>query len=340
MSSKALELLARTIERPVEELDKVSEVYPFALTPFLLKRIEEGTYSPAAFRQFLPDLRELQDMDSYIIDPTDESHHQPARSTIQAYNNRLVIILSHQCLVYCRFCFRKSFVGFPQNSIPEADLEEALAYVSVHPEIEDIVLSGGDPLAVPNRKLIPFLRKLASFSHVKVIRIDSRAINTFPKRIDEELIDFLSSDDRFWYHAHMNHPDDINHPDVISAVRRLLSARVPVLNQSVLLKDVNDDVETMIKLMNLCYQNKVIPYNLYVFDHVKGAAHFDVPIERVIEVYKAISNLPGPAQPVLVYVDKDCKKHRAVYDESFDLHDFFAMREKALFGETLSMVKV
>lgn len=331
MSLKAFEVLAHTLGRSVEELVRVAEVYPFALTPFLLRRVEEGSYSPAALRQFSPDIRELEDIDSYIVDPTDESHHQPTRAVIQTYDNRLVIVLSYQCLVYCRFCFRKALVGFSENSVSDADLEEALAYLSIHPEIEDVVLSGGDPLSLPNRRLIPFLQKLGSFSHVKVIRIDSRALNVHPKRIDDELLNFLSSDGRYWYHAHMNHPDDINHPEVVRAVHRLLSASVPVLNQSVILRGVNDDVETMTRLMNLCYQNKVLPYNLYIFDHVKSGAHFEVAIERIIEIYKALSKLPGPAQPVLVYVDKDCKKHRAVYDEAFDLHKFFAMREEALF---------
>ncbi len=213
-------------------------------------------------------------------------------------------------------------MGFPEHQVSDADLEHALAYVATHSEIEDILLSGGDPLAMPNRRLIPFLKRLIQIPHLKTIRIHSRAVATVPTRIDKELIEFLAQDDRFWYYAHMNHPDDIDHPEVIAAVRRLLSARIPVLNQCVILAGVNDDPATMTRLMKLCYEHKVIPYNLYVLDRVRGVAHFEVPIERIIDIYKALSRLPGPAQPVLVYVDGQSKKHRAVYSEALDLRRF------------------
>lgn len=330
MASKTLEVLAHTTERPVEELVVVSEKYPFALTPFIVKRVREGTYSTSALRQFLPDIRELENTEGFSIDPTGESHNHPEEAILQTYDNRLVIMLTYQCLVYCRFCFRKAFVGFPEHQVTDEQIEKALSYVRAHPEIEDVVLSGGDPLAIPNRRLLPFLQELTSIPHIKVIRIDSRAISTVPKRIDDELIDFLKSDHRFWYHAHMNHPDDINHPEVVAAIRRLLSACVPVLNQSVILGGVNDDARTMCELMKQCYYNKVVPYNLYIFDRVNGAAHFEVPIDRVIDICEALSHLPGPAQPIIIYVDEKSKKHRAVYDEATDIRTFFASRSQAL----------
>jgi KamA family protein len=330
MISKTLTVLANAVGKPVEEIEMVANKYPFALTPFLVRRVEEGTYSTAALRQFVPDALETNDVDGFSADPTHEEDIRPEDATLQAYDNRLLIMLSYHCLVYCRFCFRKAFVGFPEHTITEKQLDKALAYLASHPQIEDVVLSGGDPLAVPNRKLLPFLKKLTAISHVKAIRIDSRALSTHPTRIDDELIDFLNSDGRFWYHAHMNHPDDINHPDVIAAVRRLLSAGVPVFNQSVILHGVNDDVETMTRLMMSCYRNKVIPYNLYLIDHVKGAAHFDVPNDRIVEICAALSRLSGPAQPVLVYVDERSKKHRAVYDDPADLLTFLARRDAFL----------
>jgi len=330
MVSKTFTVLANAVGKPAEEIEMVAKEYPFALTPFLVRRVEEGTYSAAALQQFVPDMRELLDVDGYSSDPTHEENIRPEEATLQTYDNRLLIMLTHQCLVYCRFCFRKSFVGFPEHAISEMQFDKALAYLAAHPEIKDVVLSGGDPLAVPNRRLIPFLKKITTIPHVEAIRIDSRALSTHPARIDDELIDFLRSDDRFWYHAHMNHPDDINHPDVIAAVRRLLSACVPVFNQSVILHGVNDDAETMSRLMMSCYRNKVIPYNLYIFDHVKGAAHFDVSNERIEKIYTALSRLPGPAQPVLVYVDERSRKHRTIFDEPEDLHAFLARRDAFL----------
>lgn len=331
MPSRALQVLARVTDQSMDELEEVARVYPFAISPFIIRRVAEGTYSLVALRQFLPDLRELQDVDGFGPDPTGESGLHPERSVLQTYDNRLALILTHQCLVYCRFCFRKEFVGLSDNGVLDEDLDRALSYVAAHPEVDDILLSGGDPLALPNKRLIPFLRKLAQIPHLKTIRIHSRALSVQPERIDDELTQFLSSDDRFWYYAHMNHPDDISHPDVAKAIRRLLSARVPILNQSVILAGVNDDVNTMVQLMKLCYEHKVIPYNLYVLDRVRGAAHFEVPVDRIVEIYEALAQLPGPAQPVLVVVDSQSKKHRAVYDSAFDLKAFLLRhREQAL----------
>ncbi len=326
---RALEMLAQTAGTSVAELVKTVDVYPFALTPFLRQRIEEGTYSLAALRQFLPDAQELQDTAGFSSDPAGESKKHPLPAILQAYENRLVILLSYQCLVYCRFCVRKSLVGMPEYSITNDQLEQALAFVRAHPEIEDVVLSGGDPLAVPNRRLLPFLHKLMAILHVKVIRIDSRALSTMPKRIDDELLDVLKTDDRFWYHAHMNHPDDLHHPDVLAAAQRLRMAGVPVLNQSVILAGVNDDPAVMAQLMRDCYYHKILPYNLYVLDRVKGAAHFEVTEERIVEICETLSHLPGPAQPVLIFVDRESRKHRAIYDSAADLRVFLRARNSS-----------
>lgn len=326
MPSKVIELMAQVASRPVEELARVEATYPVAVTPFLTRRVREGNYSLQALRQFLPDARELDKIDGFVADPTGEGELHPEESVLQTYDNRLALMLTHQCLVYCRFCFRKDFVGFPEHQISEKQLEHALNYVATHTAIEDVLLSGGDPLALPNKKLIPFLKRLTQVPHLKAIRIHSRAISTVPSRIDDELIEFLTQDNRFWYYAHMNHPDDIEHPEVIAAVNRLLAARIPVLNQCVILGGVNDDPEVMTRLMKRCYEEKVIPYNLYVLDRVKGAAHFDVPVGRIVEIYKALSRLSGPAQPVLVYVDGKSKKHRAVYSEALDLKEFLSAR--------------
>lgn len=326
MSAQALRMLAEVTQTPLEDLAQTARRYPFALPSFLRRRVEEGSYSRAALRQFLPDRRELLDIAGFTPDPTGESGLHPERGILQAYHNRAAIIVTYHCLVYCRFCFRKNVVGFDENKVPSEDLDRALAYVESHPEINDILLSGGDPLAMPNSRLIPFLERLVSIDHVRAVRIDSRALNAHPQRLDDELLAFLESKDRFWYYAHLNHPDDLDHPEVLAAVRRLLAARVPVMNQCVFLAGVNDNVATMSRLMELCYFNKVLPYNLYVLDRVKGGAHFEVPDEKVLEIYRALAGLGGPAQPLLVYVGGDSRKRRAINSEWMDLESFLDSR--------------
>ncbi len=330
MASRTFEVLARATGKSVEELVKVSNVYPFALSPFIVQRVEEGNYSLAALKQYLPDIQELENIHGFIPDPTGEVDCHQEHAILQVYDNRLLLLLTYQCLVYCRFCFRKSLVGFPQHQITNEQLETAITFIQNHPEIADVVISGGDPLAVPNRRLLPFLERIVAIPHVKVIRIDSRALSTIPHRLDNELVSFMHSAKKFWYYSHMNHPDDIDHPEVRATIERLLLAGVPVLNQCVILRGINDDVKTIYKLMEQCYQQKVLPYHLYILDRVQGAAHFDVPMERVIEICKALSHLPGPAQPVLIFVDPDNKKHRAVYDEASNLREFLTRREEML----------
>jgi KamA family protein len=326
MQSQALTVLSRFTDQSVGDMAKVAERYPFAIPPFIMRRVEQGTYSTRALRQFSPDARELLDIGGYSADPTGEVDLRPAPAVLKTYDNRLALIVTYQCLIYCRFCFRKSAVGFSENHVDDEALSAALAYLREHTEIEDVLLSGGDPLAVPNKRLLPFLQRLIDIEHIKAVRIDSRALSAHPDRIDDELLRFLEANNQFWFYAHMNHPDDIDHPEVLAAVRRLLSARVPIMNQSVILAGVNDDPETMTRLMRLCYLNKVLPYNLYVLDRVKGGAHFDVPTNRVLEIYQALSALSGPAQPLLVYVDARSRKHRAVYDPAFDLKTFLDAR--------------
>lgn len=330
MAEKILKMYANISGQSPENLRNVERNYPVAISQFLMNRFEKGDYSLQAMRQFMPDMSELDSIEGYISDPTGEQNLHPEKSILQTYDNRLALVVTNRCLVYCRFCFRKSFVGQPGDKvITDNDLLKALDFLETHPEIEDVLLSGGDPLALPNSKLIPFLQKMLKLPHIKTIRIHSRALSVDPDRIDDTLIEFLNSDtdNKFWYYAHMNHPDDVNHPDVISAVRRLQSVRIPVMNQCVILNGVNNDPDVMKRLMKLCYENKIIPYNLYILDKVKGVAHFEVSYQNIIDIYRTLSSLPGPAQPVLVFVDEKSRKHRTVYDNQSDLENFLLSRQ-------------
>lgn len=324
--TNTMRVLSEVSGLSIEDISKVTERYPLAISPFMVNRLREGSYSLNALRQFLPDTQELMDIDGFVGDPTGEKELKPEKSILRTYHNRLAIMVSLKCLVYCRFCFRKEQVGFPDSVMPEAELDKAIDYIVAHPEINDILLSGGDPLSLSNQKLLPFLKKLGELKQLKAIRIDSRALSFAPDRLDDELLEFLEADGRYWYYAHMNHPDDVNHPDIIAAAKRLLSAGIPIYNQCVFLAGVNDNIETMVELMEVCYEHKIIPYNLYVLDRVKGGAHFDVPIDLIVEIYEALSHLAGPAQPLLVFVDEKSRKHRAVYHESLNLHEFLNLR--------------
>jgi glycine amidinotransferase len=177
-------------------------------------------------------------------------------------------------------------------------------------------------LALSNAKLFPILRRLAAVRHVGTIRIHSRAVSVAPGRIDDELLRFLGESGKYCYYAHMNHPDDLLHPDVLQAVNRLRLAGIPVFNQCVLLRGVNDDIATIRKLMLACYAAKVFPYNLYLLDRVAGVAHFEVDQVTVKAIFDSLEDLPGPAQPVFVLVDRHNRKQRAIPSGDFDLFSF------------------
>jgi KamA family protein len=330
MVPKNFAWLAEKSGKSAQELEVVDARYPFAMTRFLRQRILEGSYSVEAQRQFVPDIQELQGEVNFSTDPTNESGDRHGKAAIHTYENRLLIQLTNRCLAYCRFCFRKAFVGFPEHEISEEDLEQALAYLEDHPEIEDVIFSGGDPLALPNRRVLPVLKRLRRFRHLKAIRIDSRVLTTHPQRIDSELVDCLREDGRYWFYAHMNHPDDINYPETIAAIQRLVNAGVQVANQCVILAGVNDQPSVMSQLMTSCYQNKVWCYNMYIPDHVQGTEHFDVSSACIAAICKALLRLPGPAQPALVYVDEQNKKHHSRYDDIAELWHFLKNREDFL----------
>lgn len=310
--------LADKSNTTVDVVDAVAKQYPTRISGFLRNRIDEGTYSISAARQYLPDVRELLTTPGWSVDPCNERSYQETSSVLRKYPNRAAIILTHQCLVYCRYCFRKDFVGQEGNDIQDVEWRKAVEFVRQDPTINDILLSGGDPLVLSNSRLIPILAEFASIPHLHTIRIHSRALSVAPRRFDDALLGFLRDHPKFWYYAHMNHPDDVDHPLVKATVRKLLGAGVPVLNQAVILKGVNDDPEIMADLFMKCYANKVVPYNLYALDKVMGASHFMVPNEQIADIVVRLSRLPGPAQPTLVLVDRQNLKRRLNCDTPRD----------------------
>lgn len=299
-----------------EQLTEVKRRYPVLIPPFLRKRMEEGSYSEAAALQYSPDNREIIDSNLLSKDPCNESMYKKSSSFIQKYDNRAALILTQKCLAYCRFCFRKDFVGHDVNAVSEEELNEAISLLENDPTVQDVLVSGGDPLALPNRVLLPILERLAAIDHLKVIRIHTRAASTTPKRLDDSLLNALSKGGKFWFYTHMNHIDDLEHPDVISVIDRIQSRGIPVLNQGVILGEVNDSASAIEALMLGLYHHRIIPYHLYTFDPVNGAGHFSTDVDTVLEIYERLNYLPGPAQPVLVVVDSNNKKRRFVYDDA------------------------
>jgi len=307
------------LERPKEDRNVFSEVhnkYPILLPGRLKQRIMEGTYSERAARQYQPQAQELVNSNHLSADPCNEGDYRVTENLIKKYDNRAALIVTHRCIAYCRFCFRKDFVGQPSQAIDPDGLEQSIREIEKDVTISDVLVSGGDPLAIPNKQLLPILSRLSEIDHIKSIRIHTRGASLTPHRINDGLLDFLNSDRKIWFYTHMNHIDDLRDPEVEAALNKISRTGTPVLNQAVLLGGVNDTVTDIQDLLIGCYERRIIPYHLYSFDPVQGAGHFSVDPDVSVEIFASLARLPGPAQPVFVVVDEQNSKRRFVFDPS------------------------
>ncbi|GFO69711.1 lysine 2,3-aminomutase [Geomonas limicola] len=263
-------------------LSGVVERYPMRITPYYLSLIREP--GDAIWRQCVADPAELADL-SQSPDPLDEERLSPVPGLIHRYPDRVVWIASASCAVYCRFCMRKRGVGCAGMQV--APQNEALEYLAAHPEIRDVILSGGDPLLLSDERLEDLLSGLRRIPHLEIVRIGTRVPVTLPERVTPKLAALLKRFHPLFINTHFNHPDEITE-QAARACALLADAGIPLGNQSVLLKGVNDDPQVMRRLMQKLLYLRVRPYYLHQMDLVKGTAHFRTPLARGVEVLKAL----------------------------------------------------
>jgi lysine 2,3-aminomutase len=275
----------------------VSARYPVRLTNYYAGLIRKP--DDAIWKQCMPDARELEDH-TQCPDPLDESALSPVPGLIHRYPDRVVLLVSNRCAVYCRFCMRKRLVGGGDAPMGECELRAALDYISAHPDIHDVILSGGDPLMLDDRSLSKILTGLRAIPHVTIIRIGTRVPVTLPERITPELCTLLKKFHPLYINTHFNHPDEIT-TDSETACALLADAGIPLGNQTVLLKGVNDSVETMRCLMTGLLRLRVKPYYLHQMDLVQGAAHFRTSVRTGLEIMRGLrGHISGLAVPQYV----------------------------------------
>lgn len=272
----------------------VSARYPVRLTSYFAALITQT--GDAVWKQCMPDMRELDDS-SQCPDPLDESALSPVPGLIHRYPDRAVLLVSNRCPVYCRFCMRKRLVGSGDAPMGEQELRAALQYIATHTEIHDVILSGGDPLMLDDASLKTVLTALRAIPHVAIIRIGTRVPVTLPSRITPELCALLRAFHPLYINTHFNHPDEIT-VDSTTACALLADAGIPLGNQTVLLKGVNDSVETMRRLMTGLLAIRVRPYYLHQMDLVQGTAHFRTSVRTGLEIVKGLrGHISGLAIP-------------------------------------------
>ncbi|CAM3364236.1 EF-P beta-lysylation protein EpmB [Acinetobacter baumannii] len=250
--------------------------------------------------QVLPHHLELEEHPEFVTDPLGEEAANQLPGVLHKYKSRFLLTLTGACAVHCRYCFRRHF-PYQENLPKNEDWLNIKSYIESNPDINEVILSGGDPLTLSNRKLALWLERLSSLKQVKILRIHSRVPIVIPNRIDEELISLLKNSRlRIILVVHSNHASELD-DFTCSKLLQLSEHHITVLNQAVLLKGVNDSAQTLTDLSYRLFEARVMPYYLHVLDKVKGAQHFDLIPSEIDAIYQdVLASLPGYLVPKLV----------------------------------------
>ncbi|MFP4203075.1 MAG: KamA family radical SAM protein [Opitutales bacterium] len=271
-----------------------------AITPYFFNLVDTEDPADPIRRQVIPRESEMHVAPEERLDPVGEENTSPVEGIVHRYPDRVLFLVTDRCAAYCRYCTRSRLVSNAQDYNFHPEFESGLEYIRTHPEIRDVLLSGGDPLLLSDRKLDHLLGELRAIPHVEFIRIGSRIPIFLPQRITPELCDIFKKHGPIWMSIHVNHPKECTH-DLRAACERLAFAGVPLGNQSVLLKDINDDAETMASLIHRLLMMRVRPYYLYQCDLITGSAHLRADLRKGIEIIAALrGHTTGYAIPQFV----------------------------------------
>jgi lysine 2,3-aminomutase len=303
MKQTPLRTIAQLVDRglaPPEakaELERVAARYAVTIPPALVDLIDD-TDGPIA-RQFVPDPRELETTPGENADPIGDDAHSPVEGIVHRYPDRVLLKIVNVCAVYCRFCFRREMVGPGQSSVlSKAALDGALDYIRSHPEIWEVILTGGDPLVLSSRRLRAVMKTLAAIDHVKVIRFHTRVPVADPGRVTAELVRAIKAKGKAVYVAvHVNHARELTGA-ARAACARLANAGIPLLAQSVLLAGVNDNEQALGDLMRALVECRIKPYYLHHPDLAPGTSHLRVDLARGQELVRRLrGRRSGLCQP-------------------------------------------
>jgi lysine 2,3-aminomutase len=267
----------------VDALKPAFDNFQMRITPAALAQIKE--VGDPMWNQYVPTVQELDIVDG-VIDSLDEDSDSPVPNITHRYPDRALFLVSPVCATYCRFCTRRRKVGDPEK-IPLNQYDSAFEYLAAHSEIRDVILSGGDPMMLSDRRLEYIFQRLRAIPHIEIIRIGSRITSHLPERITPEFCEMVRKYHPIYMNTHFNHPSELT-PSAVAALGRLADAGVPLGCQTVLLRGVNDDPQVMKELMQKLLKARVRPYYIYMADQVAGGEHFRTQVEKGLEIVKAL----------------------------------------------------
>ena len=277
-----------------------SEQFKLRVPRAFVEKMEIGNSLDPLLLQVLPHHLELEEHEGFVTDPLDEEAANHIPGVLHKYQSRFLLTLTGACAVHCRYCFRRHF-PYQENLPKNEDWLNIKNYLETQPQINEVILSGGDPLTLSNRKLALWIERLESISHIKILRIHSRVPIVIPTRIDDALVSLLKNSRlRVILVVHSNHASELN-DFTCQKLNALVRENILVLNQAVLLRGVNDHADTLVQLSHRLFDAQVLPYYLHVLDKVKGAHHFDLDKVEIDRIYEGIlARLPGYLVPKLV----------------------------------------
>ncbi|MEX1199000.1 MAG: EF-P beta-lysylation protein EpmB [Pseudohongiellaceae bacterium] len=294
-----LGLTPRSLGQSLDIPPSVLESFPLRVPRAFVARMQPGNPHDPLLLQVLPLGQEGDDTPGFVSDPLREADANSVPGLLHKYHGRALLLVAPHCAVHCRYCFRRHF-PYEENTPGRREWDAALKYLADHEDITEVIYSGGDPLAAPDRLLAWLTARIAAIPHIRRLRIHTRTPVMMPDRVTDALLEWLADSGlATTLVVHCNHPAEIDR-EVAAAMARLRGAGVTLLNQSVLLRGINDDEETLAALSEKLFSAGILPYYIHMLDRVQGVAHFDVPETRARSLMQAVRNrLPGYLVPRL-----------------------------------------
>jgi lysine 2,3-aminomutase len=292
--------MLRLAPEEIEALTRPTGRLPLAVTPYYMSLLAPEDAAQPLRRTVVPSVCELTRQDGEADDPLGEEGQSPIIGLVHRYPDRVLFLVSDFCSTYCRYCTRSRMVGRSAVLPLRSRLEKIIDYIRAHSEVRDVLLSGGDPLTLSDERLEWILAHLRRIPHVEIIRIGTKIPAVLPQRVTTGLVRMLRRYHPLWMSLHFTHPDECT-PEAFRACGMLADAGIPLGSQTVLLKGINDSVETMKNLVHQLLQMRVRPYYLYQCDPISGSAHFRTPVEKGLEIIRGLRGFTsGYAVPTYV----------------------------------------
>lgn len=284
----------------VSPIDQLRKRYSIGIPETLVAIIDRDNPDDPIARQFVPTPNELEIASDDLDDPIGDEKHSPIRGLVHRHPDRVLLLPTLSCPVYCRYCFRRNHVGRSNNAPTQGELNSAINYIENTPVIREVILTGGDPFSLSDARLAEILDRLSAIPHIQNLRIHTRFPIVRPDRVTNGLITALKTNLPVWLVLHTNHVNELS-TDVAAACTRFTNSGIPLLSQSVLLKGVNDDVEVLAELMRALIRLKVKPYYLHHPDRAQGTSHFRLTIKEGTAIVSALRRrISGLCQPTYV----------------------------------------